>query len=194
MNFDLILDGPAMALLSSGGHRWGAVIFLPDEEGPCDPRRLVGKRNRHESGRLLCEKLVDPDCTDRAFVARISHDRSRADNEQRAKVSITHFGDTAEPLLTSAGVLFGCEPQPGGKLTAGLEVRRVRDRRRDGRCRDEAYAWDRFQPFARRARSVPGKQFDLDRPDPRLKIIQLRHAFPVEIVDGVYDASYDRKR
>jgi hypothetical protein len=85
----------------------------------------------------------------------------RANHQELSQIPVTHLGDAAEPVLTAARVLRGCEPQPGGKLSTRTELCRIGDRCRRCRCTDRAcreWSIDAVQPrqfFARQGSKRP---------------------------------------
>jgi hypothetical protein len=66
----------------SNRHR-NPIIFLPDEQRPGDPRRLVGDGNRDETGWFLLEQRVDPSGADRTLLAGIADHRRGSDDNER---------------------------------------------------------------------------------------------------------------
>src|SRR5262249_54497100 len=80
---------------------------------PGHARNLVGERDRGHLRRPPFQQLGKPWSMLAAVDFRVSDHRKRASAEQRAQVSITLFGDIAEPLPASTGVLLRYEPNPG---------------------------------------------------------------------------------
>jgi hypothetical protein len=67
-------------------------------------------------------QLLDPTALRIVSLWRMAHCRACAVHQQRSEVDIAAFTDAKQPVLAPGGILFGHQAQPGGALTAILEL------------------------------------------------------------------------
>ncbi len=82
-------------------------------------------------------------------------------NQKATDITIAALGYSAEPFLAATGVLSWHQPEPGGQLTPGVELRGVADRRDKGRGRDYPNAGYRLEPTAGLIAAMPNLQLPL---------------------------------
>jgi hypothetical protein len=80
---------------------WSPIIFLPDEQRPGDPRRLIGDRNRDETGWFLLEHRIDPPGADRTLLTGIADHRRGSDDNERPQITVSHLRDPAKTVLSA---------------------------------------------------------------------------------------------
>ena len=94
--------------------------------------------------------------------------RVRADDENAAQVAVALLRDRPELLFPTRRILSWYEPDPGRKVTSGLEDARVRDGRSDGGRTNHSDAGDGFEPLACLTRAMLGVDALLERCDLRV--------------------------
>ena len=143
----------------------GPISFLPRQNGPCDPRELIGERDGDQPERLFLQELSDPIRHGRCLVLRVPDDGGSADNEQSAQVSVSLLGDAAELRFASGRMLLRRQAEPGGKLPARAELIGIGDGSGDSRGCDYAEAGDSGKPATGLAVGMPSEKLLIQRSD-----------------------------
>lgn len=129
-----------------------AVVFVPGQDGPDDPGRLVGHRDGCKSDGFSCEQVKCPWADPFRVGFGLPQSRSHADDQKAPDVPISHplpgrglrhaiareGGDAPQLFLAPAGSVEWCQPEPGRKLPTTLELPGIADRGDNGGRRDRA--------------------------------------------------------
>ena len=113
-------------------HLVGVIALVAGHDGPKNPRVLLGKCH---SGLLPAATLTQPlhPLRDGVVVVLASqHDSLGPLYQQTSPVIAAALGDAAQTGLAAAGILSGCQSQPGAELCTILELFEVTDRGHDG--------------------------------------------------------------
>ena len=96
----------------------GPVCLAAGHDRPDHARRLVGHGDGCDANRLAGEQVSQPRIDRLGFVLCSSDQGSHADDEELAQILVSHLGDPTKPLLATARLLQGGQPQLGGELPA----------------------------------------------------------------------------
>lgn len=99
----------------------GPVCFAAHHDRPDDPGGSVRHGYGGNACRLAREQRYKPWIGGLRLSLHTFDQRRHADNKQRAKVFVAHFGDVPEPLLAATRVLTRRQPQPRGELPPRAE-------------------------------------------------------------------------
>src|SRR5580693_7120391 len=115
-------------VISSSRERgWFLIAFAlrhPRPRYPCD---LVGECDGCDLRGSPRQQHCEPRPMPGAMGFGIADYCQRASREQAAQIAITAFADIAEPILTTARVLLGDEPNPSRKVPSRPESPRISD-------------------------------------------------------------------
>src|SRR5829696_4494313 len=110
------------------------------------------------------------------------------EHQKPAQISISLFGDVAEPHLAARPTLAWHQADPGGQVAARAEGARIRNGGRKRAGRDDADAGDRLQALADLVRTMPGQDLLLGLSDLDMGLLELgddqAHTPPCQVRQG----------
>ena len=114
--------GLAVCVFRSGSDRSGPVGLVARQDRPDHASGLVRHGDSRHLARLSRQDVGKPWIIPLRVPGDPAHARHHADDQQPAKVLITHLRDASQPLLAAAGTVQRRQAEPGGKRTAIVEL------------------------------------------------------------------------
>ena len=96
---------------------------------PEHPGLRVGQRHGRNVGPAPFSQTMDPGAAGILLTAGVLHDRACPMNEPFSPVAVAPLAEAEPHNLAAAGWLFGCQAEPGGKLTAAVKHLGITHRR-----------------------------------------------------------------
>jgi hypothetical protein len=120
------------------GRKIWLVMPGSGHDRPCDARHFIRQSDSYQFEGFLRQQGSCPVRQWRlGFTVLDAVERRMCSNHQElSQMSVTHFGDPAKPRLAAAGILSRHQSQEGCEFSSTFEKARIRNARRQKRCRN----------------------------------------------------------